>query len=124
LRQLQRSWDLLDELPKSEADEAFTQTTLSMVAVTAKDDAEKSVAARRRQLRLAQCIGGGAAVAACLASYLIVSWFADGPNRELLRDLPVIQHLDEYRYAENVEFLRLLEREGLFVEEPVSEDLP
>ena len=124
LRQLQRSWDLLDELPKAEADEGFTQSTLSMVSVTAKEEADRRVAARTRNVRIAQWIGAGGAVAACLAGYFVVSWFAERGNRQLLRDLPVVQRLDEYRYAVDIEFLRMLEKEGLFVEEPIRDELP
>lgn len=123
LRQLQRSWDLLDELPRAEADEAFTHSTLTIVTVAAKAEADRRVAARRRSVRIARGIAAGGAVAACLAGYVVVSWFAERGNRQLLRDLPVVQQVDEYRYAGNLEFLRMLEKEGLFVEEPISDEL-
>jgi hypothetical protein len=38
------------------------------------------------------------------------------PDRQLVRDRPVIENVDIYRYAENIEFLRMLEREGLFAD--------
>jgi len=41
----------------------------------------------------------------------------------LLQDLPVIQNVDEYRYADSIEFLRMLEKEGLFAEGGVDDDL-
>jgi hypothetical protein len=44
-------------------------------------------------------------------------------NRRLLRDLPVIERLDEYRYADSVEFLRTLEREGLFTEDEMPNEM-
>jgi anti-sigma factor RsiW len=39
LRELQQTWDLLDQLPKADVDETFTRTTLSMVAVSVSGDA-------------------------------------------------------------------------------------
>ena len=39
------------------------------------------------------------------------------PNVPLLRDLPVIENFDLYHQADDVEFLRQLDRAGLFAEE-------
>jgi hypothetical protein len=51
--------------------------------------------------------------------YVAVSMVVSRDNRRLLRDLPVIQRLDEYRYADSVEFLRLLDREDVFAEDEI-----
>jgi anti-sigma factor RsiW len=123
LRQLQHSWDLLDELPKAETNDAFTQTTLDMVAVNVKQDVEQTTAVQVNRRRTAQWLGLGGAVAACLAGYLFVSALAGREDRQLLRDLPLVQNLDEYRYAESVEFLRMLEKEGIFVEAAIDNEL-
>ena len=45
-----------------------------------------------------------------------------GPNEKLLRDLPVIEDMELYRQAGDVDFLRKLHDEGLFPEE--SSDAP
>ena len=117
LRELQQAWDLLDQLPKAEVDETFTQTTVAMVAVSASGDVERAQGRRGRARGWLWWSGSVAAVAAFAAGYVAVSLVVSRENRQLLRDLPAIQHLDEYRYADSVEFLRTLEREGLFTED-------
>jgi len=117
LRELQRTWDLLDHLPTANVDDSFTRTTLAMVAVSAADDAERVAARQGRRKRWFWWTGMGAAAAAFAAGYVAVWELVGRENRRLLRDLPVIQRLDQYRYADNIEFLRLLEREGLFTED-------
>ena len=117
LAQLQRAWDLLDSLERTEADEDFARSTVEMVAVKAADD----VQAERNKSRLRQAwlyaVGGTAMAMSLIAGYLLVARVADRPNRELVRDLPVIERVDEYRNAESVEFLRELHQEGLFAQE-------
>lgn len=117
LAQLQRAWDLLDSLERTEADEDFARSTVEMVAVKAADD----VQTERNKSRLRQAwlyaIGGTAMAMSLIAGYLLVARWADRPNRELVRDLPVIERVDEYRNAESVEFLRELHQEGLFAQE-------
>ncbi len=117
LAQLQRAWDLLDSLERTEADEDFARSTVEMVAVKAADD----VQAERNKSRLRQAwlyaVGGTAMAMSLIAGYLLVARWADRPNREIVRDLPVIERVDEYRNAESVEFLRELHQEGLFAQE-------
>lgn len=123
LRELQQAWDLLDQLPKAEVDDTFTQTTLAMVAVSASDDVAQARVRQGRRHRWLWWSGSAAAVLAFIAGYGAVSRIVSRENRRLLRDLPVIQHLDEYRYADSVEFLRRLDREGLFAEEEIPDEM-
>lgn len=115
LRELQAAWDLLEELPTTEADAAFTHTTVSMVAFRASQETH-----RRRWLVPAAwgalaCVG---AIAAAAAGYWSVDYFVSAPERQFARDLPVIERMDMYRVAESVQFLRQLANEGLFDEDP------
>lgn len=123
LRELQKAWDLLDQLPKAEVDDTFTQTTLAMVAVSASDDVAQAQTRRGRMRRWLWWTGSAAAAAAFVAGYFAVSTVVSRENRRLLHDLPVIQHLDEYRYAGSVEFLRLLEHEGVFAEDEIPNEM-
>jgi ferric-dicitrate binding protein FerR (iron transport regulator) len=114
IRQLERVWDMLDELPRTEADDMFTQTTVEMVALEAAADLETQRLAtprrRRRRLMLAAAtffIGG-------LAGALSAGWIWPDPNEPLLRDLPVLNYLDQYQQAQSIEFLQRLQHEGLF----------
>lgn len=122
LHDLQRAWDLLDSLPRSEATENFTQSTLEMVAV----QAEAEVTQVAQQTRRTQSWVLGSAVsgvlAALLAGFLVGRNLWPSPDEPLVRDLPVIERVDEYLFAEDIEFLKLLDREGLFPEE--SRDAP
>ena len=62
LQSLERTWDLLDELDAAPLGEPFTQTTLEMVAVAARQEIEKSRAeAPRRRRRWLLAVGGGPA---------------------------------------------------------------
>jgi anti-sigma factor RsiW len=116
-----RAWDLLDELPRADVGEQFTQTTLEMVAVSVADQVE--VASRQDSLRakFRWLIGGTVAVLASLAGYALVASIVAEPNRRLVEDLRVIESFDEYRAVEDIEFLFALEREGLFAVEVVDE---
>jgi anti-sigma factor RsiW len=115
LAQLQQAWDLLDNLRGSEADDEFVQSTVAMVAVQADVEAKTM---RQRVVRQ-RSLAGLAAVCLTLASLAIgYGWFhykLTEPDRKLVLDLPVIERMDELRYVDNIEFLRQLERENLFV---------
>jgi hypothetical protein len=54
------------------------------------------------------------AVLSTLTGYFLVNSTLSTPNRQLVEDLPLIENLDAYRHAEQIEFLRALQREGLF----------
>jgi anti-sigma factor RsiW len=114
LQRLQRAWDLLDRLPRSNLPESFTQTTLEMVAVAAAQEAEavqNSLPRRQRRQRMAGAVGVLAAVA---AGFGIGHVLWPNPNEQLLEDLPVLQKFELYYQADNLEFLQMLDREGVF----------
>ncbi len=116
LQRLQRAWDLLDRLPRSSVPESFTQTTMEMVAVAAAQEAEAVQSAlprRQRRRRLAGAIG---LLAALVAGFAIGHSLWPNPNEQLLEDLPVLQKFELYYQADNLEFLQLLDREGVFAE--------
>lgn len=117
LRELQGTWDLLDHLPTADVDDSFTRTTIAMVAVSAADEVERTVVRRARGRRWLWWTSAIAAATAFAAGYAAVWGLVSRENQRLLRDLPVIQRLDQYRYADNLEFLRLLDREGAFTED-------
>ncbi len=112
LQHMQKSWDMLDLLARSEPDEGFARTTVAMVALKAKEatDVQKESTLRFSLLfRLGFAV---AALATLLIAYSFGSWFFSAADRQLVQDLPVIEHLDEYNHAQSVEFLKSLE--GIF----------
>jgi ferric-dicitrate binding protein FerR (iron transport regulator) len=88
LQALERTWELLDRLQSR-----------ALLPVR-----------RRRHWLLAV---GGAMVAALLG-FLAVTLLRPQPNKRLLQDLPVLEHLEEYRQVESLKFLQTLSRDGAF----------
>jgi anti-sigma factor RsiW len=112
LAQLQATWDLLDSLPSVQVDAGFTQTTVSMVALRTRKESR----ARRRQWAWALAGLAGLLMAAA-AGYFTVNYQISAPERQLAKDLPVIERIDLYLVADSVDFLRQLAEERLFDEE-------
>ena len=114
LQSLQHAWDLLDVLPRTSASESFTRSTVEMVALSAAVDIEGLKQTTKKQFRWAWLFGSGGALVVAVIGYIIVSTMMAIPDRELLCALPVLANLDYYRQAGSMEFLRQLDREGLF----------
>ena len=119
LTRLERTWEALEQLGRAEVDETFTQTTLEMVTVAAEDDAQQRQDEGPRRNRRRWLIGGGALLAAGGAGFLCVALFWPDPDEQLLKDLPVLQNLDQYQQIDNVEFLEMLYEKDFF---PEAED--
>lgn len=116
LQELEKAWDMLDILPSALPDEDFTRTTVEMVALSAEEDVTSLKTQVERRRRAAAVTAAAAACLAAIAAFGTVAWLTGRPNRELVRDLPVIENMEYYRHADSLEFLRRLEREGLFDE--------
>ncbi len=123
LEKLEGTWELLDNLDRAQPDEIFTRSTLEMVAVAAADQLEKRQAEAPRRRRRRWLAGTASMLAAGAAGFLAIALFWPNPNEPLIRDLPVLDHLDEYRQIEDIEFLELLlkNKDALFGEEAGSE---
>jgi len=117
LTRLQQAWDLLDNLGRTEADEDFTHSTVAMVSVKASEDSTAGHDLARRRKQLAWAGLGALALVAAVAAFVVVDNRLNSENRALVRDLPVIERVDEYSNIENVDFLKQLQKEGLFAAE-------
>lgn len=122
LQELERCWDLLDRLPRADADPSFTQSTVAMIAVTAQEDVAGESMQRTRRRVWNWWAGLCASAAAFLIGYGAVTVQTGRSNRELLQDLPVIESIDEYRYVGDMQFLEMLDESGLFAEEEEIQD--
>jgi len=121
LEQLEQAWDMLGELGLSPVERDFTKTTLAMVAVAAEEDVERQRAEMPRHRRRRWIVAGSGLLASGLIGFLAVVFFWPNPNHRMLRELPMLENLDQYRQIDDVEFLRTLHREGLFAEESADE---
>jgi len=123
LERLENTWEMLDNLGRARVDEVFSQSTLEMVAARAADDVEKQQAEAPRLRRRRWLIGTAGMLAALVAGFVAVMLFWPDPNEQLLRDLPVLERLDQYRQIDDVEFLELLleHKKALFAEEAGDE---
>lgn len=119
LQRLQQAWDLLDRLPRAEVDTHFTRSTVEMIAVAAQEEAECPQGPPwRRWPRVWQA---GLLAAAGLAGFALFRLAWPDANRQLLEDLPVLEHLEAYRQTPDLEFLRQLRDKKLVSEEPSDE---
>lgn len=117
LAQLQKAWDLLDLLQKSEPDAEFARSTVEMVAIQQEKDAELLQANVQRK-KVGWLVGGGLAVVALAVTGYTVIWNQlNAPDEQLLKDFHVIQRVDQLQHADSVEFLEQLRKEGLFAGE-------
>lgn len=116
--QLERSWQLLDELPRTQVDESFTRSTVEMIALKAEEDLVAVQAAVPRQKRRVRLISAGMMAVAAVAGFIAVMALGRRADEQLLRDLPVVENLDQYRAVEDIEFLRMLQSRDFQPQEP------
>jgi anti-sigma factor RsiW len=117
LQRLEKTWELLENLETKPTGENFTRTTLEMVAVAAEDEVQKQETLLPRRTRRRGLLAAGGILAAATLGYAALAALAPDPNRRLVEDLPVLEHLDEYRQVNDIEFLKLLQKNGLFEKE-------
>ena len=121
LNGLERTWDLLDELPEVEASELFTRSTMEM----AIGDQVQTVLRRRRKfwtipLRIAIMIL--VPVMACLGTYAVTKWRQKAPIRSLVADMPLLSNYELYESVKTIEFAKLLYENGVFSESMLVEE--
>lgn len=110
---LRRTWDLLDHLPRPEASVDFTHRTMERLAPVRP----ATLGARRGGRRLGLVVGWAASMALALgAGYLGGrAWTPREPGeRELVRDLRVLENKRLYEAAGDIQFLRRLDHPDLF----------
>jgi anti-sigma factor RsiW len=123
LNELQRSWEMLDDLPQAAPSEQFTKTTVEMVAVQIDNDV---VHQQRRWGRARAWQRTATAVSILLVAvvgFVIAKYVLEAPDRAFLRDLPIIERVDVYEHVDDLEFLQKLADEGLFNED-LSDEPP
>lgn len=113
LNELERTWDMLDVLPRSEPTEVFTRSTIELVLGDAIREQRMAVRWRiRRWLAAAAMVLVPLLLGA--ATFLLIRYWQTSAFRALERDLPVIQNAEFYQRVPGINFLEDLEQIGTF----------
>jgi anti-sigma factor RsiW len=105
----QKTWELLEHLPRPRASEQFTERTLSEVRLLAeRGDRLESAFSTAAAKALKAALWVAASLAAFAVGYALTQWVWPNPTARLARDLSIAEHLDEYKDVGNFEFLNEL----------------
>lgn len=116
LANLQRTWDVLDALPATRASQEFTQSTVELVALKTRNLENQSTSgARILRMGVLVILLIIPPIAAFSYGYWSKKEALTAPNRQLLKDLPIIENLSLYRSVsaeldvdQGIRFLELL----------------
>jgi len=115
LDELDKAWDMLGTLPKSDLDdEDFIRTTVEMITVAASQEIELHEQQKQKSVLYRNLAIAAGMLILVASGYWIAINRMTRNDRTLVENLPVIENLDEYQRIESVEFLEMLKREGLF----------
>lgn len=117
LKELQQAWDLLDELPRDHVDDSFARSTVEMVAIQMESEIEEKTRRAARWRIIAWVTALSLVLLACGAGFWVTYSNLSRENRQVVRDLPILENLDAYQNVGSIDFLRSLEKEGLFRDE-------
>lgn len=119
---LVRTYDLLDLLPRPKASTEFTEKTIATAKLAEVPVDYTQSAAFQKVRKLVPVLGYAALVAAGgLAGYAAMNQYVPLPEDALLRDLPVIEKLDDYTEVGDVQFLERLGNEPSLVRDIQAE---
>jgi hypothetical protein len=105
LRNLEKTWEFLDVLPKSEPTSSFTKSTMELLVSSLEQQKQKSPAfAWRRWLAFTLV-----PIVILAMSYWITRQVRMRPYNELIHDLAMIENFDVYRKVDlNLDFVKKL----------------
>lgn len=106
IESLEKTWELLDHLPRPKAPDDFTARTLTEVErLSTEGDRFESAVRRTTQRAVRVAVWVGISFLTVGAGYGLTQWVWPSPTARLARDLPIAEHLDEYREVGDFEFL-------------------
>lgn len=115
LQRLEKTWDMLDELPAVEPTDSFTRSTLELVVNDAKAAIRKqefnwlSLGLRAITLLAIPCI-------CYFVTTGILNWRQNAPINQLVQDTPFLQKYELYEAIGNIEFAELLDEQKLLTD--------
>ena len=107
LVELEQSWNLLDSLPAATVDESFTQSTVTLAAVAVEQESTPWWKSRQTLCKYGLAISIG---------FLLMSLPLIAKRRTQLHDIPVMNNMELYLHADSLDFLEMLDEEGIFEE--------
>jgi len=113
LNDLERTWDVLDKLPRTEPNEVFTRSTIELVLGDARRGQQRTKAARTRRL-MATAMFILAPLVMAAGTFWAIRQNQQQPMNDLIRDLHVIQNVDVYSKVPDIKFLEDLRELGAF----------
>ncbi len=116
MQSLQKTWDLFDRLPISQAGVSFTKTTMEMVVSDAVKQARKK---SKRWWIWPSRIGVliGLPLLLLVGGYFVTRRLQMEPNLQLVNNLLIIENFDRYQKVDkDIEFLLQLDDWGLFAD--------
>jgi len=118
IESLQKTWELLDYLHRPEPTPDLAGRTLSLAFQQGQKGAKVSAVAGRVGIVIGRVAAlFGVAAATLLIGYSATRWAWPDSTARLARDLPIAEHLDEYREVGSVEYLKLIEESPIFNED-------
>jgi anti-sigma factor RsiW len=113
---LEKTWELLEYLPRPHAREDFTARTLTQVQVMEGREGQiAQVAGKAAQHALRLSVRAGVAVLTLALGYIATRWIWPDPTDRLVRDLPLAEHLKEYQdVGGSFEFVKGLDESPAF----------
>ncbi len=110
LQALERTWELLDFLPRPRASPELASRTLSQARQQEQRGEHRFAAAGQSARRVVQVVLAAVFVTAALGlGYVATRWLWPDPTARLARDLSIAEDLDTYRAVGSFEFLRKLD---------------
>jgi len=116
---LSRTWDMLNLLPRLTISEEFSRKTMSIARLEnrpASWDWYTNLIVWTRRVTILTVWVAAICLLAFVGFQTTNRWIPD-PSRQLVEELPLIEHLDNYREVGDLDFLSQLEKSGYFQEE-------
>ena len=107
---LKATWELLQYLEPADLGDEFTKTTMEMAAVQSRQGGITRLICRRWKW----LVGGIVGFAAGFGLVFVPSYVQ---NQRRLQELPIIDNMDLYVHAHDIEFVHELDRAGLFAQD-------
>lgn len=109
LEMLEKTWALLDQLPRPKASEQLTERTLTGMHQIAGQGGRIETAFRGTARRFAQIAAAVLlSLVACVGGFSLAYWVWPNPTARLARELPLVEHFEEYRDVGTFDFLDAL----------------